>query len=51
MVLQRMLNIIKSKGKKTEFQWLQNPCEINRDNLNNMILEASKDFRKERGNI
>jgi hypothetical protein len=26
-------------------QWLQNPSKINRDNLNNIRLEASRYFR------
>jgi hypothetical protein len=32
--------------------WLQDPCEINGDNLNNIRCETSRDFRnKKRGYI
>jgi hypothetical protein len=36
--------------KEAKLQWLQDPSEINGDNLNNVQHEASRYFRK-RGNI
>jgi hypothetical protein len=39
-----MLKIIRSE-KQSELQSLQNPSEINRDNLNNVRREASRYFR------
>jgi hypothetical protein len=44
-----MLEIIISK-KQAKLQWLQDPSEINGDNLNNVRHEASRHFRnKKRG--
>jgi hypothetical protein len=31
--------------KQTTFQWLQDPCEINGDNINNRRHEVSRQFR------
>jgi hypothetical protein len=31
--------------KQAKLQWLQDPCEINGDNLNNVRCEASRHFR------
>jgi hypothetical protein len=39
------------QGKKAKLQWLQDPSEINGDNLNNVRLEANRYFRNKRGNI
>jgi hypothetical protein len=40
------------QSKQAKWQWLQDPCEINGDNLNNVRCEASRHFRyKKRGNI
>jgi hypothetical protein len=36
---------------EAKLQWLQDPSEINRDNLNNVRCEASRHFRNKRGNI
>jgi hypothetical protein len=47
MVRRRMLKIIRSK-KQAKFQWLQDPSEINGDNLNNVRHEASKHFRNKK---
>jgi hypothetical protein len=44
MVRPKMLKIIMSK-EKSKLQWLQDPREINRDNLEIEKLEASKYFR------
>jgi hypothetical protein len=43
--IQGMLKIIKEKKKK-QFQWLHDPSERNGVNLNNIRLEASRDFKK-----
>jgi hypothetical protein len=40
-----MLKIISSK--ETNYQWLQDPSEINGDNLKNVGHETSRHFRKE----
>jgi hypothetical protein len=37
--------------KQAKLQWLQDPCEINGDNLNNVRCEASRYLRKKRRNI
>jgi hypothetical protein len=50
MVRRRMLKIIRSK-ERSELQWLQDPSEINGDNLNNLRREASRYFRNKRGII
>jgi hypothetical protein len=34
--------------KQAKLQWLQDPSEINGDNLNNMICEASRHFRNKK---
>jgi hypothetical protein len=35
--------------KQAELQWLQDPSEINGDNLNNVKREASRYFKKKEG--
>jgi hypothetical protein len=35
--------------KQTKLQWLQDPNEINGDNLNNVRREASRYFRNKKG--
>jgi hypothetical protein len=42
-----MLKIIGSR-KQAKLQWVQDPSEINRDNLNNIRREASRHFRNEK---
>jgi hypothetical protein len=37
--------------KQAKLQWLQDPSEINRDNLKHINREASRNFRKKSGNI
>jgi hypothetical protein len=37
--------------RKAKLQWLQDPSEINGDNLNNVGSEARRYFMKKRGNI
>jgi hypothetical protein len=37
--------------KQVKMQWLQNPNQSNLDNLKNARQEASRHFRKKRGNI
>jgi hypothetical protein len=34
--------------KQAKLQWLQDPSEINGDNLNNIRREASSDFRNKK---
>jgi CRISPR/Cas system-associated protein Csx1 len=34
--------------KEAKLQWLQDPSEINGDNLNNVRCEASRDFRNKK---
>jgi hypothetical protein len=34
--------------KQTKLQWLQDPSEINGDNLNNVRREASRQFRNKK---
>jgi hypothetical protein len=38
------------QGKQAKLSWLQDPGEINGDNLNNVRCEASRHFRKDRSN-
>jgi hypothetical protein len=42
-----MLKIIRTK-KQAKLHWLQDPSEINRDNLNNVRHEASRHFRNKK---
>jgi hypothetical protein len=42
-----MLTIIRSK-ETAKLQWLQDPCEINGDNLNNVRCEANRQFRNKK---
>jgi hypothetical protein len=37
--------------KQAKLQWLQDPSEINGDNLNGTKSETIRHFRKKRGNI
>jgi hypothetical protein len=37
--------------KQAKSQWLQDPSEINGDNLNNIRRETRRNFRNKRGNI
>jgi hypothetical protein len=37
--------------KQAKLQWLQDQSEVNGDNLNNVRREASRHFKKKRGNI
>jgi hypothetical protein len=37
--------------KLAKLQWLQDPSEVNEDNLSNVRREASRDFRTRKGNI
>jgi hypothetical protein len=37
------------RRKQSKLQWLQDPSQINGDNLNNVRLEASRHCRNERG--
>jgi hypothetical protein len=37
--------------KQAKLQWLQDPSEINGNNLNNLRCEASRHFRNKRGNF
>jgi hypothetical protein len=37
--------------KQAKLKWLQNPRQINEDNLNNARCEASIHFRNTKGNI
>jgi hypothetical protein len=37
--------------KQVKLQWLQDPSEINGDNLNNVRCDASRHFRNKRWNI
>jgi hypothetical protein len=37
--------------KQAKLQWLQNPSEVNGDNLNNVRRETSRHIRKKRENI
>jgi hypothetical protein len=47
MVLRGMLKISRSK-ETVKLQWLQDPSEINGDNLNNARREASRYFRNKK---
>jgi hypothetical protein len=40
-----------NQRKQAKFQWLQDPSEINWDNLKIVRREARRYFRKKRGNI
>jgi hypothetical protein len=42
-----MLKLLEQK-KQTKLQWLQDPNEINGDNLNNVRREASRHFRNKK---
>jgi hypothetical protein len=42
-----MFKIIRSK-ETAKLQWLQDPSEINGDNLNNVRREASRHFRNKK---
>jgi hypothetical protein len=42
-----MLRIIRTR-KQAKLQWLQDPSEINGDNLNNIRREASRHFRNKK---
>jgi hypothetical protein len=42
-----MMNIIKS-NKQAKFRWLQDPSEINRDNLKCIKLGGSRHFRNKK---
>ncbi|PNF29460.1 hypothetical protein B7P43_G04566 [Cryptotermes secundus] len=48
MVRLRMLKITRPKEKKAKLHWLQDPSEINRDNLNNIRRETSRHFRNKK---
>ncbi|PNF18214.1 hypothetical protein B7P43_G17761 [Cryptotermes secundus] len=37
------------QGKQAKLQWLQDPGELNGDNLNNKRCEISRHFRKKKG--
>jgi hypothetical protein len=37
--------------KQAKLQWLQNPSQVNRDNLKNLRHETSGTFREKKGNI
>jgi hypothetical protein len=37
--------------KQAKLQWLQNPSEVNGDNLNNARREKSRNFRNKRANV
>jgi DNA repair ATPase RecN len=39
------------RRKQAELQWLQDPSEVNEDNLSNVMREANKHFRNKKGNI
>jgi hypothetical protein len=39
------------QSKQAKLQWLQDPNEINGDNLNNIRHEASRHHRNKRGNV
>jgi hypothetical protein len=39
------------RRKQAKPQWLQDPSEVNEDNLSDVRREASRQFRKRRGNI
>jgi hypothetical protein len=39
------------RSKQAKLQWLQDPSEINGDNLNNVSHEAKRYFRKKKGGI
>jgi hypothetical protein len=39
------------RRKQAKLQWLQNPSQVNGDNMDNVRREASRTFRTKRGNI
>jgi len=39
------------RRKQTKFQWMQNPSQINGDNVKNEIRETSVIFKKKSGNV
>jgi hypothetical protein len=39
------------RRKQAKLQWLQDPSEVNENNLSNVRREASRHFREEKGNI
>jgi hypothetical protein len=41
--------LLLDQRKQTKLQWLQDPREINGDNLNNIRCETSRHFRKKEG--
>jgi hypothetical protein len=45
-----MINILSmlDQRKQAKLQWLQDPSEINGDNLNNVRREASRHFRNKK---
>jgi hypothetical protein len=46
-----MMLTLLDQSKQAELQWLQDPSEINGDNLNNVGREASRYYRNKRRNI
>jgi hypothetical protein len=48
MVPRRMLKIRPKENKQAKLQWLQDPSEINGDNLNKR-RETSRHFRNKKG--
>jgi hypothetical protein len=46
--LNKILSTLLYQRKQAKLQWLQDPSEINGDNLNNTGHEASRYFRKRR---
>jgi hypothetical protein len=39
------------RRRQAKFQWLQNPSQVNGDNMDNVRREASRTFRTKKGNI
>jgi hypothetical protein len=39
------------RRKQAKLQWLQNPSQVNGDNMDNVRYEASRSFRTKKGNI
>jgi hypothetical protein len=37
--------------KRSKLQWLEDPSEINGNNVNNVRLEVSRQFRKNKKNV
>jgi hypothetical protein len=44
-MVQSMILRMKASMEARKLQWLQDPSEINRDNLNNIRCETSRHFR------